>query len=120
MQVIGAGELGYEVLRFLTQHPNCHGATLSVLLRPASVSSENPSKQKELDRLRQMGVHIVLGDIVENAQNALVQDPENSLLKYQIVFGQGRGVSWDLSTTWNHQRGIRATTAEDWAKDNLA
>lgn len=56
---------------------------------------------------------------VEEAQNALAQDPENGLLKYQIVFGQGHGVSWDLSTTWNHQHGIHAMTATEWAEQNL-
>ncbi|KAL5358739.1 hypothetical protein BJX96DRAFT_183304 [Aspergillus floccosus] len=56
---------------------------------------------------------------VEDAQRALAKDPDNGLLKYQIVFGQGRGVAWDLSETWNQQRGIRTTTAEEWARENV-
>lgn len=56
---------------------------------------------------------------VEDAQNALARDSENALLKYQIVFGQGRGVSWELEGTWNWQRGIRAMTAAEWAEGNL-
>ncbi|KAL4895134.1 hypothetical protein BDV59DRAFT_174509 [Aspergillus ambiguus] len=56
---------------------------------------------------------------VGDAQNALAQDPVNTLLKYQIVFGQGRGVSWELSETWNEQRGIHALTAAEWAEDNI-
>ncbi|KAJ5096446.1 isoflavone reductase family protein [Penicillium alfredii] len=55
---------------------------------------------------------------VADMQVALENDPTNAMLKYQIVFGQGRGVAWDLSETWNH-RGIRAKTAEEWAKENL-
>ncbi|KAJ5091001.1 hypothetical protein N7532_009685 [Penicillium argentinense] len=49
-------------------------------------------------------------------QAALAQDPHNSLLKYQAVFGQGRGVAWDLPRTWNRQCGMPAETAEDWAQ----
>lgn len=56
---------------------------------------------------------------VEDAQNLLARDPGNALLKYQIVFGQGRGVSWDLEETWNRRRGIRAMTAAEWAEENL-
>lgn len=56
---------------------------------------------------------------VEDMQNALARDPGNTLLKYQIVFGQGRGVSWDLEETWNRRRGIRAMTAAEWAEMNL-
>lgn len=54
-----------------------------------------------------------------DASSALAKDPGNSLLKYRAVFGQGRGVAWDLSETWNRQRGVKATTAEEWARDNL-
>lgn len=56
---------------------------------------------------------------VEDARNALARDPGNALLKYQIVFGQGRGVWWDLEGTWNWQRGMRAMTAAEWAGENL-
>jgi hypothetical protein len=56
---------------------------------------------------------------VPDVQAALAKDPDNGLLKYQAVFGQGRGVSWNISETWNHQRGFRATTAEEWARESL-
>jgi hypothetical protein len=56
---------------------------------------------------------------VADAQAALARDPENSLLKYQVVFGQGSGVAWDVRKTWNHQQGIAATTAREWAEENL-
>lgn len=298
--VIGAGELGFQVLRSLVQHP-CQVKAVAVLLRPSSISSVNHSKQKEIERLRSLGVHLVPGDIVEDpeptlasvfadydtiigctgfvagkgvqlkvaravlaagtprfipwqfgvdydvigrgspqdlfddqldvrdqlrsqtetcwaiistgmfttflfepsfgvvdlqnatvsalgcwenqvtvttpadigkftaeivlgeesealfanrvifvagdtvsyqqlaelvekiaqkpmrrnilavpdVQAALTRDPDNGLLKYQAVFGQGRGVAWDPTKTWNKQRGIRAVTMEEWARDNL-
>lgn len=56
---------------------------------------------------------------VPDVQAALTRDPDNGLLKYQAVFGQGRGVAWDLTKMWNNQRGIRAVTMEEWARDNL-
>lgn len=56
---------------------------------------------------------------VADVQAQLQQAPDNGLLKYQAVFGQGRGVSWEISETWNAQRGIGAKTAEEWARDNL-
>ena len=56
---------------------------------------------------------------VDAVRDALAKDPGNSLLKYQAVFGKGDGVAWDLSETWNWQRGMRATTAEQWAREHL-
>ncbi|KAJ5895541.1 hypothetical protein N7495_007232 [Penicillium taxi] len=298
--VIGAGELGYQVLRSLFHHPS-QEKSVAVLLRPTSISSTNPSKQKEIEGLRNLGIHLIPGDIIEDSeptltsifedydtvisctgfvsgkgiqlkvarsiltaavprfipwqfgvdydtigrgspqdlfdeqldvrdllrsqtktrwviistgmftsflfepafgvvdlrnmtvsalgawenrvtvttptdigkftaeivlgdetealftdrvifvggdtvsyeqlallvekvtqkpvrrndlavadiQAALVQDPDNGLLKYQAVFGQGRGVAWNLSETWNHQQRIPAITAEEWALENL-
>lgn len=56
---------------------------------------------------------------IGNALAALAKDPDNGLLKYQAVFGQGIGVAWDMEKTWNHQRGMRTTTAKEWAMANL-
>lgn len=56
---------------------------------------------------------------VEGARAALAEDPTNALYKYTIVFGGGRGVAWDVSTTWNSQAGIRAATVEEWARKYL-
>ncbi|EED13106.1 conserved hypothetical protein [Talaromyces stipitatus ATCC 10500] len=50
---------------------------------------------------------------VENMLATLAGDPGNGLLKYQVVFGQGRGVAWDLAATWNMEHGIRTETVED-------
>lgn len=54
-----------------------------------------------------------------DALSALADDPDNPMFKYRAVFGQGRGVAWGLSETWNRRRGLRATTAEEWARSNL-
>ncbi|EAW12225.1 aromatic alcohol reductase [Aspergillus clavatus NRRL 1] len=57
---------------------------------------------------------------VEAARSDLSKDPDNGLFKYQVVFGEGRGVAWDLSETWNRRVGIHASTAEEWARAHLA
>ncbi|OQD83078.1 hypothetical protein PENANT_c018G01108 [Penicillium antarcticum] len=57
--------------------------------------------------------------MVTDAQTALAKDPSNGLLKYQMVFGQGRGVAWDLKETWNFKQSLTAKSAEEWARENL-
>jgi hypothetical protein len=56
---------------------------------------------------------------VGDAKERLVRDPDNTILKYQIVFGEGRGVSWELEKTWNHSIGYRPQTTAEWVKDNI-
>ncbi|KAE8380341.1 hypothetical protein BDV26DRAFT_302999 [Aspergillus bertholletiae] len=56
---------------------------------------------------------------VEAAKAALAKEPENSLYKYQVVFGEGRGVSWDLSTTWNHESGEDVLSVKEYASRYL-
>jgi hypothetical protein len=55
---------------------------------------------------------------VENVLAALSKDPDNGLLKYQAVFGQGRGVAWDMASTWNQQHGIHTESVEEWLDKN--
>ncbi|KAL3440869.1 hypothetical protein BJX65DRAFT_289697 [Aspergillus insuetus] len=56
---------------------------------------------------------------VQAAKEDLKKDPGNVLYKYQVVFGEGRGVAWDVEGTWNVQVGMRGVTAEEWARKNL-
>ncbi|KAL6238332.1 hypothetical protein BDW75DRAFT_237430 [Aspergillus navahoensis] len=56
---------------------------------------------------------------VEDAKSELEREPENGLFKYQVVFGEGRGVAWNVEETWNAQRGMHLQTAEEWARENL-
>lgn len=39
--------------------------------------------------------------------------------KYRAVFAQGVGVAWPVSRTFNAARGIKTTTAREWAEANL-
>lgn len=96
--VIGAGELGREVLNSLIQHPKRHGVTVSVLLRPASLYSDSISKQGELNSLRQSGIHIAPGDIVQDED----QDLASLFESYHTIiscmgFTSGRGTQTKLT-----------------------
>ncbi|KAL4972427.1 hypothetical protein BDW66DRAFT_169626 [Aspergillus desertorum] len=55
---------------------------------------------------------------VEDAKRDLARKPEDGLFKYQVVFGEGRGVAWEVEQTWNAKRGMRLQTAEQWAREN--
>ncbi|PWN58144.1 aromatic alcohol reductase [Chryseobacterium viscerum] len=59
-----------------------------------------------------------LSDMTE-IQRDLKNDPSNFVKKYRSIFGAGQGVSWELEKTFNFQNGIKTTSAEQWAKDNI-
>lgn len=95
--VIGAGELGFQVLRSLVQHP-CQVRAVAVLLRPSSISSVNYSQQKEIESLRSLGVHLVPGDIVEDPEPTLTSVFAN----YDTIIGctgfvAGKGVQLEVA-----------------------
>ncbi|CEL03464.1 Putative Isoflavone reductase family protein [Aspergillus calidoustus] len=56
---------------------------------------------------------------VQAAREDLKKDPGNVLYKYQVVFGEGKGVAWDVEGTWNVKVGMKGVTAEEWASRNL-
>ncbi|MDH4763309.1 aromatic alcohol reductase [Pseudomonas sp. CBMAI 2609] len=66
--VLGAGELGLPVLRNLArlsgQKP---GSRISVLLRQATLDSQEPGKKREIDELRALGVELVAADLVRDS-----------------------------------------------------
>lgn len=50
----------------------------------------------------------------------LEKDPTHHIKKHRAVFAQGRGVAWPKDSTFNEQQSIQVTTAEQWARKNLA
>lgn len=70
--MLGAGELGLAVLRNLArlarQRP---GSKVSVLLRQATLDSQEAGKKTELDELRALGVALVAGDLVKDSIDQL-------------------------------------------------
>lgn len=56
---------------------------------------------------------------VPDLKKDLAADPENGMLKYRVVFGEGVGVAWDRESTFNVMRGIKTETVDEWAARNL-
>lgn len=50
----------------------------------------------------------------------LEKDPTHHIKKYRAVFAQGKGVAWPKAGTFNDRESIQVTTAEQWARKNLA
>jgi len=70
--VLGAGELGMPVLRNLARRAKLvDGAMVSVLLRSSAVTSSDPTKAKDVAELRDLGIEIVIGDLVKSSVEEL-------------------------------------------------
>ncbi|TDZ32200.1 Isoflavone reductase-like protein P3 [Colletotrichum spinosum] len=70
--VLGAGELGTAMLKHLTNHPSRpSNATIAVLLRPATITSTDPSKTRSIRQIQSLGVSIEAGDVVASPIPAL-------------------------------------------------
>ena len=70
--VLGAGELGLPVLRNLARRArDVDGAKISVLLRASAIESNEPGKQRDVAEIRQLGIDIVIGDLVKSSIDEL-------------------------------------------------
>lgn len=70
--ILGAGELGTAVLRHVARHAaRLPGTTLTVLLRPATIASTDPGKQRELAALQALGINFLPGDLAANSPATL-------------------------------------------------
>ena len=66
--VLGAGELGLAVLRSLAKRVALFpSTTLTVLLRPSTITSHNPRKQRDLAALQSLGVKFLPGDLAADS-----------------------------------------------------
>jgi nucleoside-diphosphate-sugar epimerase len=70
--VLGAGELGLPVLRNLARRAkDVCGAKISVMLRASAVESTEPGKQRDVAEIRNLGIEIVVGDLVKSSIDEL-------------------------------------------------
>ena len=70
--VLGAGELGMPVLRSLAQRAKAEdGVSISVLLRPSAAASNVPDKQHDVAEIRELGIDIIIGDLVKSSIDEL-------------------------------------------------
>jgi len=57
---------------------------------------------------------------VPQLQAQLTDDPDNGMAKYQVVFAEGRGVSWPVRGTFNQENRESTTDLRRWLIDQLA
>lgn len=70
--VLGAGELGLPVLRSLANRArSINGVKISVLLRASAVESNSEDKQRDIAEIRDLGIEIVIGDLVKSSIDEL-------------------------------------------------
>ena len=82
--VLGAGELGLPVLRNLARRAkDVDGARISVLLRASAVESDVPEKQRDVAEIRDLGIEIVVGDLVTSSIDELA----SVFSRYDTVIG---------------------------------
>jgi hypothetical protein len=68
--VLGAGELGTAILTSLTKH-SPPSTTITVLLRPSTISSTSPNKVQELAYLKSLSINFLPGDITTSSISQL-------------------------------------------------
>ncbi len=70
--VLGAGELGMPVLRNLARRAkSVDGSKISVLLRASAVESSDSAKQRDIAEIQNLGIEIVVGDLVKSSIDEL-------------------------------------------------
>lgn len=57
---------------------------------------------------------------LQELRGKLARNPDNLWYKYQCIFGDGKGIAWDLGQTVNGQRSIKMTTVKDYIKRTYA
>lgn len=90
--VLGAGELGMAVLRNLAKRAALFpGTTVSVVLRPSSIDSPAPGKQRDIAELRSLGVNFLTGDLANSTADlsALFKDFHTVISCTGFVTGRG-------------------------------
>jgi len=61
--ILGAGELGTQVLKSLATHPKRGKTQIALLLRPSTISTSDPAKRAELKDYKESHIGFVAGDI---------------------------------------------------------
>ncbi|KAF7980278.1 hypothetical protein HWV62_39039 [Athelia sp. TMB] len=70
--ILGAGELGTPILRELADSRWGNRAVdISLLVRPSTLATTDAQKRSELDTFRNLGVHLLPGDLVSSSVSEL-------------------------------------------------
>ena len=87
--VIGAGELGDAVLCSLASHPARSNTRIDLLMRPASINSQDEKKKKLIADMKALNVDVIPGDILIDSTDQLTA----TFSKYHTIiscFGMGQ------------------------------
>lgn len=71
--VLGAGELGSEVLKSLASHPVRSHTRLALLLRPSTIATGDAKKCSENESYKELGIEILPGDVVQDDPGQLAK-----------------------------------------------
>lgn len=76
--VLGAGELGHAILSSLVDNarfntPSSPPTTITLLVRPASLTNPSPSKLEQQNRYRAQGIRLISGDTENDTQATLTE-----------------------------------------------
>ena len=72
--VLGAGELGTQVLRQLAEiNADSRNARITVLLRASAVATQDSSKKRALEELQILGIHILQADVINDSVETLAE-----------------------------------------------
>ena len=97
--VLGAGELGMAVLEGLAQHPQRNTNIITVLLRPATISSNDASKREQISKIKGLGINVLAGDVTIDSPIKLTElfKPFNTVIGCMGMTGE-KGLQMKIVT----------------------
>ncbi len=90
--ILGAGELGVPVIRHMANKAkNYSGTTVTVLLREATINSEDADKKKIIAELRELGVNLLAGDLSASSSELVAIFKNYDAVVSCTGYGSGAG-----------------------------
>ncbi|KIM99626.1 hypothetical protein OIDMADRAFT_165760 [Oidiodendron maius Zn] len=89
--VLGAGELGTAIVTSLSQLAHGQATSISVLLRPATISSPSPAQAATISLFKSLKITIVPGDISSNPEELASLFTHYNVIISCLGFSSGRG-----------------------------
>lgn len=132
--ILGAGELGDQIVSNLATHPARSTTELTLLLRPSAIETKDEAKAARNARYRQLNVTIIPGDIAAASGSELtelfkpfhtvigcigMEMPPGTQTKIARAALDAR-IARFFKNTYTARRGLKTISVEEWAKKNLS
>ncbi|SMR51762.1 unnamed protein product [Zymoseptoria tritici ST99CH_3D1] len=106
-------DIGKITAEIALAHPDLAGVVY--------VSGDTISMQRLADVVEQSTGKKVTRQLksVSDLKQELSEDPNDSMRKYRVVFGEGVGVSRSKAASFNEKQGMKTQTVADWANQHL-